>query len=210
MPDTNHLPSRCRSCGDVSADLGSATLTVRSDNRYGATLVVTCPTCRGEIAERVDDATTRRLLGRGVPVTRVATSVAARGILPNGNLSAPFQVTFRYDTADPVAIHATFPAGAGASTPNMWSFARDLLTDVVVHHRDAGEGDVRLWPVAADPLLGDAGGLRLALGNANGNATIALSREALQVFHARTAVLVPLGTEFDRVDVDAELDALLA
>ncbi len=84
-----------------------------------------------------------------------------------------------------------------------WTFARQLLSDGV--SRSVGEGDVQVWPSHASgrPVV------CLSLSSPSGRALFEVPLTELVEFLNRTYRAVPIGSESQHVDVEAELALLL-
>jgi hypothetical protein len=130
----------------------------------------------------------------------VTTNLSLHLVVPGG-ASLPVSAGFRYDAADPYAVHVGFRTGGDEIVE--WTFARQLLTDGVTH--PVGEGDVQVWPGA------DAGShvVCLSLSSPSGSALFEMPLGGLVEFLTRTYASVPTGNESDFVDLDAELALLV-
>ena len=114
---------------------------------------------------------------------------------------ADLEAELRYDPSDPLAV--SLAIGTECGEPVVWVFGRDLLADGV---KDcAGEGDITVEP-ASDI---DSRELRITLAT-DCLATMLASRDEIVEFLVETYSVVPTGTEFDRIDWDAEISALLS
>lgn len=100
-----------------------------------------------------------------------------------------------YDESDPLAVEFDF---ANGDTIVPWNFARDLLHDAF---RDghAGLGDVQF------SLDGET--LHMCLNGTDETLLLDYDAADVQEFLVQTERIVPTGTEFDHVDLVAELDA---
>ena len=130
----------------------------------------------------------------------VTTDLSLHLVVPGG-AALPVSSSFRYDTADPYAIHIGFRTGDDEVVE--WTFARQLLADGVTH--PVGEGDVQVWP-------GDDDGVHavcLSLSSPSGSALFEIPLSGLVEFLTRTYTAIPTGLESDFVDLDAELDLLV-
>jgi hypothetical protein len=130
----------------------------------------------------------------------VTTDLSLHLVVPGG-AALPVGATFRYDPADPYAVHVGFRTGNDEVVE--WTFARQLLVDGVTH--PVGEGDVQVWPSA------DVGAraVCLSLTSPSGSALFELPLPGLVEFLTRTYAAVPTGSESDFVDIDAELALLV-
>ena len=114
----------------------------------------------------------------------------------------PLCAELRYSAQDPLAVEALFDDGR--PDPVRWVLARDLLSAGL--DRRTGDGDVIVWPTQ-DAL--DRSAVHLRLRSPNGDALLEAPADAVAAFLAETARLVPLGTEYQHLDVDAALEWLL-
>lgn len=128
-----------------------------------------------------------------------STTLTARLLLPDAGDGVLVQATFSYDSTDPVTINVHFHTNL--DEPVIWVFGRELLLSGV--DQRAGEGDVAVWP-ARDGL-----DLHLSLSSPFGAAEFTFDMGDIVAFLDKTFELVPAGTEFDAVDLDAELSKLL-
>ena len=117
-----------------------------------------------------------------------------------GDRSETVRVRFAYSASDPWAVTAVFVTPDGEVT---WVFGRDLLEEGLAG--PAGEGDVAVWPV----VTGRERILYLSLASPNGSALLEADLDAVGEFLRSTYQQVPRGTELARIDLDAELAALL-
>lgn len=108
---------------------------------------------------------------------------------------------FSFRTTDPYTVRAVF---TGPHTMSTWLLGRELLITGLVATSDspAGTGDVQVWR-DDDPEF-----VLVSLSGVEGNALLAAPSGALSSFLARTAALVPLGAESDRME--SEISALIA
>ncbi|MFB7950393.1 SsgA family sporulation/cell division regulator [Kitasatospora phosalacinea] len=105
---------------------------------------------------------------------------------------------WHYRPDDPYAVSLDFgPRAAGAG----WVLSREMLLAAL--HGPVGEGDIHFAPV-------DDGLLCLVLGGAGGSVVLTVDCAAIAGFLAVTLELVPLGSEFERIDWDGVLAALLS
>ncbi len=130
----------------------------------------------------------------------VTTDLSLQLVVPGG-ASLSVTSSFRYDSADPYAVHVGFRTGEDEVVE--WTFARQLLADGVTH--PVGEGDVQVWPSADD---GDHS-VSLSLSSPSGSALFEMPLGGLVEFLTLTYAAVPTGSESDFVDLDAELALLV-
>jgi hypothetical protein len=120
-----------------------------------------------------------------------------------GNGDAELSGELRYDPSDPFAV--SLAIGVECGDPVVWTFARDLLSAGVT--APSGEGDITIEPAGND--FGDEErALRITLAT-DCLATMLVSMDRVVEFLVETYALVPTGAELDRVDLDAEIAALL-
>ena len=110
-------------------------------------------------------------------------------------------VTLSFDPADPFAVTAMLPSGAGTV---QWTFGRDLLVDGM--HQPAGEGDVLVRPG-----LDYAGhsAVIIELRAPQGSFMGQLATRELGPFVRDMLDAVPPGAESVLVDVEALVEQLL-
>ncbi len=130
----------------------------------------------------------------------VSTELELRLVVP-GSASLPVVAGLRFEVDDPYAVHVAFHTG-GTDVVE-WTFARQLLSDGV--SRSVGEGDVQVWPSHASgrPVV------CLSLSSPSGRALFEVPLTELVEFLNRTYRAVPIGSESQHVDVEAELALLL-
>jgi hypothetical protein len=130
----------------------------------------------------------------------VTTDLSLQLAVPGG-ACLPVSAAFRYDPADPYAVHVDFRTGGDDIVE--WTFARQLLADGVTH--PVGEGDVQVWPSGDDEVQA----VCLSLSSPSGSALFDMPLAGLVEFLTRTYAAVPTGLESDFVDLDAELALLV-
>jgi len=114
---------------------------------------------------------------------------------------ADIAAELRYDPADPFAVSLVI--GDDPDAVVVWTFARELLQAGVA--APAGGGDITIEPAA------DRSGramIRITLAT-DCVATMLLARDGAVEFLVESYSLVPSGCELDRIDLDAEIAALL-
>ena len=119
-------------------------------------------------------------------------------IEPDG--SVPMPCTMSYSATDPFAVQATFHSSEGSVT---WILSRELLTAGM--HGRCGEGDIRIEPMHRT----SRSVLRLELSSPSGSAVIEGPLEQVQQFIDDTVALLPPGAEWQHLNFDAGLAALL-
>lgn len=116
-----------------------------------------------------------------------------------GAAEAELDAELRYDPADPFAV--SLAIGTDCGEPVVWTFARDLLAAGIT--APSGEGDITI-----EPDTGEERVLHITLAT-DCMATMIASSDRVVEFLVETFALVPTGAELDRVDLDAEIAALL-
>jgi hypothetical protein len=120
-------------------------------------------------------------------------------IEPDG--SVPMPCTMTYSVTDPFAVSATFHSREGQVT---WIFSRELLLAGL--HGRSGEGDIRIEPMHRT----SRSVLRLELSSPSGRAVIEGPLDQVRSFADGTIALLPPGYEWQYLNFDAGLAALLA
>lgn len=110
---------------------------------------------------------------------------------------ARLEAELRYDPSDPLAV--VLAIGTQCDEPVVWVFARDLLASGIAG--SIGEGDITIEPADGD--------IRITLAT-DCLATMLAPRNRVVEFLVETFTRVPSGAEFDGIDIDAEIAALLA
>jgi hypothetical protein len=135
----------------------------------------------------------------------VSTDLGLVLIAPEDTL-VPLMASLHYSCKDPYAIKMAFHIGT--DEPVEWTFARDLLA-AALHSRE-GIGDVQAWP-SADGALGDGSDiLNIAMTSPFGHAQFEAAADDVASFLDRTYEVVPVGSESQYMDFDAELGELLS
>jgi hypothetical protein len=113
----------------------------------------------------------------------------------------PLVASLFYSGEDPYAVRMAFHVGT--DEPVEWIFARDLLSEGMTG--PSGEGDVRVWPSAAEgePTL------NLLLSSPFGQAHFEAPMQDLADFLRRAYDAIPAGHEAEYFDIEGELDGLL-
>jgi Streptomyces sporulation and cell division protein, SsgA len=117
-------------------------------------------------------------------------------------LSTPLTAEFEYDPADPFAVSILF---TDEPAPVRWTFSRDLLIEGF--YEPTGDGDVHVWP-----CLNTQGSavVILELSSPSGEVLVQVSSRELSAFIHQMVAMVPQGAEGGLVDLDAEIQQLLA
>jgi hypothetical protein len=126
-------------------------------------------------------------------------------VVSTGTGEAELDAELRYDPADPFAV--SLAIGVECGEPVVWTFARDLLAAGV--SAPTGEGDITIEPDPASALNDNERLLRITLAT-DCLATMLTSSDRVVEFLVETYAVVPTGSELDRVDLDAEIAALLS
>ena len=121
-----------------------------------------------------------------------------------GNGEAELTGELRYDPSDPFAV--SLAIGTECGEPVIWTFARDLLSSGVT--AASGEGDITIEPANAE-VGHEERALRITLAT-DCLATMTAPASRIVEFLVETFTVVPTGSELDRVDLDAEIAALLS
>lgn len=114
---------------------------------------------------------------------------------------ARLEAELRYDLSDPLAV--SLAIGTQCDEPVVWVFARDLLAAGIAG--PTGEGDITIEPAGEN---GEQD-VRITLAT-DCLATLLAPRDQVAEFLIETFTRVPSGAEFDAVDFDSEIAALLA
>ncbi|MBC9715236.1 SsgA family sporulation/cell division regulator [Streptomyces sp. TRM66268-LWL] len=110
-------------------------------------------------------------------------------------------VTLRYDGADPLAVHVTFPPEVTLDgRPATWTFARDLLEAGL--RAPSGEGDVHVWPCGRAQTI-------LEFHSPDGVALVQMDTTLLRRFLLRSYAMTAPGDESAALDLDRGLRALM-
>ncbi len=113
----------------------------------------------------------------------------------------PVTCRLSYDSADAFAVTAQFTLGEQQTT---WVFGRDLLAAGL--QGPSGEGDVQVRPGFDDD---GRPAVYLELLSPEGRALLRASAARITTFLRATHILVPVGGESERIDVDELLRELL-
>ncbi|GAA1475695.1 hypothetical protein GCM10009623_01410 [Nocardioides aestuarii] len=129
--------------------------------------------------------------------TTVAQQLFMRCLAPVEGMQ---QAEFGYDVDDPFSVTVTLADAGGES----WELARTVLVQGITGV--AGAGHARVWPI-----VNDAGRslVVLHLESPQGELVAEVLTTQLDRFLGRTTALVPLGTESERLDLDALVEQLL-
>jgi hypothetical protein len=136
---------------------------------------------------------------RMLHLPRTITTPLALTVM-TGAAEADLQAELRYDPADPFAV--SLAIGTECGEPVVWTFARELLSAGI--SGPVGEGDITIEPHADGERQ-----LQITLAT-DCLATMVAPADRVLEFLVETFALVPTGAELDRVDLDAEIAALLA
>jgi hypothetical protein len=125
----------------------------------------------------------------------IETTVPMRIVLEGQ--AVPLPCTLSYEVVDPFAVTATFSSGDGEVS---WTFARDLLAAGL--RTASGDGDVMVRP-----LIG--GQIEIVLSSPSGAAVVHADLDAVAAFVQASYDLLPEGYEWQYLNFDAGLAALL-
>lgn len=114
--------------------------------------------------------------------------------------SVPMPCTLHYTVADPFAVSTTFHSAEGSVT---WTFARDLLLAGL--HGRTGEGDISIEPMHRS----SRSIVRFDLSSPSGRAVIEAPLDQVEEFARQTQQILPPGSEWQHLNFDAALAALL-
>lgn len=117
-------------------------------------------------------------------------------------LSTPLDAEFEYNPADPFAVSVLF---ADEPAPVRWTFARELLIEGF--YEPTGDGDVHVWPCLNTE---GAAVVILELSSPSGEVLVQVASRSLAAFIHQMVAMVPVGSEGDIVDLDAEINQLFA
>ena len=116
--------------------------------------------------------------------------------------AVPLVASLDYCADDPYAIKMSFHVGT--DEPVEWIFARELLAAGL--EAKAGEGDVQVWP--EDSPGADI--LNITLSSPFGEAHFEAPLSHTAEFLRSTYGIIPVGAESGYIDVDGEIEDLLA
>jgi hypothetical protein len=125
----------------------------------------------------------------------IATTVPMRIVLEAQ--AVPLPCTLSYTVFDPFAVTATFASSDGEVS---WTFSRELLAAGLQHQVGLGDVVVR-------PLVGAL--VEIVLSSPHGAAVVHADLADLAGFVSATYELLPEGSEWQYLNFDAELAALL-
>lgn len=143
------------------------------------------------------------------PLGTLSVAVGPGLVLPNGTI-LEIGASLKYSTEDPFAISIVFHTLGGDVS---WVFARELISEGL--ERPAGQGDVKIWPdeprdEAGIPCCDEPRRILMCLGGVEGDALLEFDATDLSSFLHETVKMVPWGMESAQIDLDIEIDALLA
>jgi hypothetical protein len=133
---------------------------------------------------------------------RIVRQSTIMELLDHSGFALPLETELQYDARDPYAAVVIFNTERGRIT---WSFGRDLLIGGL--NEPTGDGDVHVWPCLDStqrPVV------LIELTAIDGCALVQAPVDDVRRFVDRVTALVPVGTESDHLDIDAEIAALLA
>jgi hypothetical protein len=119
-------------------------------------------------------------------------------IEPAGSVAMP--CTLHYTVTDPFAVSATFHSAEGSVT---WVFSRELLLAGL--HGRSGDGDIRIEPMHRT----SRSIIRFELSSPSGRAVLEGPLDQARQFADQTIALLPPGFEWQYLNFDEALSALL-
>jgi hypothetical protein len=141
-------------------------------------------------------------MSKEITTTQTVTEAMPMEFIDLEGVSTPVEAEVSYDAGDPFAVSICFkvePAGV------RWTFARDLLIEGF--YEPTGDGDIHVWPC----LSADGTAVVIVeLDSPSGGAMVQIASRDMAAFIAQMLTLVPLETESDLLDFDAELSEILA
>jgi len=141
-------------------------------------------------------------MSKEITTTQTVVEAMQTEFIDLEGVSTPVAAEFSYDAADPFAVSIFFkvePADV------RWTFARDLLIEGF--YEPTGDGDIHVWPC----LSADGGAVVIVeLDSPSGGAMVQINSRDMAPFIEQMLALVPLETESDLLDFDAELSEILA
>jgi hypothetical protein len=132
-------------------------------------------------------------------MSSVSTGVTLRLVI-GGDSDVLVPATLAYDASAPFAVSAVFHTSEGDV---VWVFGRDLLEDGL--RGPVGHGDVAVWPSRHQGRQV----VCVSLASPSGSALLEAEQPDVVAFLDSTFAVVPMGTEMERLDLDAEIEALL-
>ena len=135
------------------------------------------------------------------PDTRALSQEMALQCVDARGRGVEILASFGYDPADPFAVWITFPSAQGDIR---WAMSREILLKGLTD--PAGSGDLEVWP-----SIDHEGRAVVVLEFRSPAGRLVAQAHTHEVYRflTRTLAAVPLGTESDRMDVDALLAGLL-
>lgn len=141
-------------------------------------------------------------MSKETTTTQSVTEAMQMEFIDLEGVSTPVDAEFFYDAADPFAVSICFKVEPAAVR---WTFARDLLIDGFFE--PTGDGDIHVWPC----LSAEGSAVVIVeLDSPSGAAMAQINSRDIAAFIAHMLTLVPLETESDLLDFDAELNEILA
>lgn len=141
-------------------------------------------------------------MSQEITATQNVTEAMTMEFIDLEGVSTPVAAELSYDARDPFAVSIAFKVEPAAVR---WTFARDLLVEGF--YEPTGDGDIHVWPC----LSADGNAVVIVeLDSPSGGAMVQISSRDTAAFIAQMLALVPLETESDLLDFDAELNEILA
>jgi len=140
-------------------------------------------------------------MSKEITTTQTVSEAMQTEFIDLEGVSTPVEAEFSYDAADPFAVSISFKVEPAVR----WTFARDLLIEGF--YEPTGDGDIHVWPCLS--AEGTAVVI-VELDSPAGGAMVQISSRDMAPFIDQMLALVPLETESDLLDFDAELSEILA
>ncbi|MFI6683185.1 SsgA family sporulation/cell division regulator [Streptomyces sp. NPDC050485] len=122
-------------------------------------------------------------------------------LLESGREKEPVIALLYYRRSRPFEITITFRPLDGTTVT--WTFARDLLMEG--RYTFTGEGDVQIWTLSHS----DGPRTYISLFSDSGHALLSACVDDIDSWCQEMRALVPVGSEHEQFDIDAELKPLL-
>ena len=134
--------------------------------------------------------------------TTTVSRLVTLELIDTTGVATPLETEFSYNPRDPYAVTATFNTLAGQVR---WTFGRDLLISGL--YEPTGDGDVHVWPCLDDQAKAV---VVIELCSPDGEALVQARTTDITAFVDDMTDAVAIGTESERLDVDATITAILA
>ena len=134
--------------------------------------------------------------------TTTVSRLVTLELIDTTGVATPLETELSYNPRDPYAVTATFNTLAGQVR---WTFGRDLLISGL--YEPTGDGDVHVWPCLDDQAKAV---VVIELCSPDGEALVQARTTDITAFVDDMTDAVAIGTESERLDVDATITAILA